>query len=254
MLPDTVAAGPAAGTGSTMPALPSSVDPEQLTGYVWPIHDARIMTWFGPVDGGFVVMGGQTIHDGMDLATFCGDPIHAAHSGTVLYAGRRFDPYLGYDAPLDAFYTRLRQRGDSYASLPIVVVVDDGNGYRSVYVHLAQAAVKAGQHVVAGRTVVGLEGMTGNATGCHLHYELIRMDGPFVPVAPQEVAAWHYPAWVRERVDPLLVLDPFAAGAAREVPGIDPPSVSPSGPSREWILTMWRRRDGLIPQRPVPPR
>jgi murein DD-endopeptidase MepM/ murein hydrolase activator NlpD len=129
--------------------------------------------------------------------------------------------------------------------LPIVVVVDDGNGYRSVYVHLASASVKAGQHVAAGKTALGREGRTGDATGCHLHYELIRTDGAFIPVAPQEVATWHYPPFVRERVDPLLVLDPLAPNAARQVPGNDPPRVSPSGPTNAAIMATWAQRDAL---------
>ena len=236
-----------AGGGDTAVAIPASADPQDLTGYVWPVHDARITTWFGPIDsGGFVMFGDQAGHDGLDLATYCGDLVRAAHDGVVLYAGRRFDPYLGYDQPLDAFYARLHQLGVGDLSLPIVVVVDDGDGYRSVYVHLAVASVRAGQRVQAGQTVLGREGMTCNATGCHLHYEVIRMDGPWVAVAPQEVARLHYPAWVRERVDPLLVLDLLAPGAARRVPGLDPPSPPPSGYTFPELLDLWRLRDAPL--------
>jgi murein DD-endopeptidase MepM/ murein hydrolase activator NlpD len=32
---------------------------------------------------------GTTFHDGIDLATFCGDRVVAAHDGIVLAAGRR---------------------------------------------------------------------------------------------------------------------------------------------------------------------
>lgn len=236
--------GPKLDAGDTTPAVPTSADPEQLTGYVWPIQGARITTWFGPIDsGGFVMFGSQAGHDGIDLATYCGAPVRAAHDGRVLYAGRRFDPYLGYDEPPDAFYAQLRALGASDLSLPIVVVVDDGNGYRSAYVHLASASVRAGQRVTAGETVLGREGRTGNATGCHLHYELIRMDGPWLAVAPDQIARYHYPAWVRQRVDPLLVLDPLAPGAARRVPGLDPPTVSPSGYTYQGLLALWRLRD-----------
>jgi murein DD-endopeptidase MepM/ murein hydrolase activator NlpD len=105
--------------------------------------------------------------------------------------------------------------------------------------------VHTGQ-VVRGGQALGREGRTGHATGCHLHYELIRMDGAFVPVAPALVAKWHYPAWVHERIDPLLVLDPFAAAAARPIPGIAPPQVSPSGPPFSAILAMWRLRDATV--------
>lgn len=236
--------GPLIDVGDTTPLVPTSAPPLELTGYVWPIHNARITTWFGPItSGGFVMFGDQAGHDGVDLATYCGDPIHAAHDGTVLYAGRHFDPYLGYDAPLTAFYARLKAVGATDLALPIVVVVDDGNGYRSVYVHLSKATVRAGQKVAAGRTVLGLEGRTGDATGCHLHYELIRMDGPWMTVAPFWVTSLDYPDFVRERVDPLLVLDLLAPGAARRVPGLDPPSPPPSGFTYEQLVQMWRLRD-----------
>ena len=53
--------------------------------------------------------------------------------------------------------------------LPIVVVIDDGNGYRSLYAHLSAVRVKPGQHVRAGQ-VIGYEGSTGMSTGCHVHF------------------------------------------------------------------------------------
>ena len=40
------------------------------------------------------------------------------------------------------------------------------------------------QEVRAG-DVIGREGMTGFATGCHLHYTLVRMDGPWQVVVPE---------------------------------------------------------------------
>ncbi len=110
---------------------------------------------------------------------------------------------------------------------PIVVVVDDGNGYRSMYVHLGQATVKVGDHV-RHRTVIGYEGRTGNANGCHVHYELVRMDGRWMRVARQLVKEYGYPAWERERVDPLRVLDLKDKRAGRCVPGLRPPRLPAS--------------------------
>lgn len=220
---------PSAPWGDTVPAEPApptSAEPEALRGYVWPLRTARITTWFAPTDGGFVMIDRQRVHDGIDLATFCGDYVTAAHDGTVVYAGRRFDPYVGFSEPPDAFYALLAKRGASIARLPIVVVIDDGNGYHSLYVHLRQALVKRGQVVRAGDRI-GREGMTGHASGCHLHYGLVRMDGDYVAVAPQLVKKWRYPAFVRERIDPMRVLSLSQPGAGRMVPGIPPPRVSP---------------------------
>ena len=132
------------------------------------------------------------------LATHCGDRVRAAHDGTVLYAGRNFDPYIGYWGDPSPIYDRLERLG-RVNNQPIVVVIDDGNGYRSMYVHLQKASVEPGQAVVAG-DVIGLEGMTGFATGCHLHYTLIRMDGPWQQVVPG-LARFGYPPFVRERVE-----------------------------------------------------
>ena len=192
----------------TPPPDPTSQPPATLTGYVWPVINGRISSPFAARDGGFVMVDGKATHDGLDLATWCGDKIRAGHDGTVLYAGRKFDPLLGYSKPIGAdFYSHI----SNLNSLPIVIVIDDGNGYRSIYVHLSVAKVGVGDVVKAGQTI-GYEGATGHATGCHLHYGLIRMDGAWQPVNPSLLNL--YPPLVRERIDPLLVLplrDPDAA-------------------------------------------
>ncbi len=224
--------------GDTAPsssAVPRSLPPEALTGYVWPVRGARITTWFEHTRGGFVVLDVGRVHDGIDLATFCGDWVLAAHDGTVLYAGRKFDRYIGYNGPLDAFYAEMERRKLKSNALPIVVVIDDGNGYRSLYVHLREALVTAGDTVKAGQRI-GREGATGHATGCHLHYSLIRMDGPYQAVAPELVEAWHYPRLLRERVDPMRVLSLEQDGAGTIVWGGEPPPRSPGyGSSEEMV-------------------
>jgi murein DD-endopeptidase MepM/ murein hydrolase activator NlpD len=202
---------PSAVSGSPAPVLslakvgpPQSVEPEDLTGYIWPVKKALITSRFAPRDfGGFVIIDGQEVHDGLDIATHCGDKVRAAHGGTVLYAGRNFDPYIGYWGDAAPIYARLERLGRTNEQ-PIVVVIDDGNGYRSMYVHLQEAIAEAGQPVAAG-DIIGLEGMTGFATGCHLHYGMIRMDSIWLEVVPR-LAQYGYPPYVRERVDPLRVL------------------------------------------------
>jgi len=187
---------------SPSPEGPTSVPPEELTGFVWPLRNARLTSGFGPRSDGNIIIDGERYHDGIDLATWCGDKIRAAHSGTVLYQGRKFDEYGGYSDSLDAFYARLDRIG-GLSLIPIVVVIDYGNGYRGLYAHLSKAIVEAGDVVEAGQ-VIGYEGATGRATGCHLHYALIRMDGEWLPVTPSLVDSLRYPPFVRERVDPLL--------------------------------------------------
>jgi murein DD-endopeptidase MepM/ murein hydrolase activator NlpD len=218
--PPSSAAPGASPAASVAPPSPTATPetrsdpPEKLKGYVWPLRGARLTSRFGPRADGFVVVDGQRMHDGMDLATFCGDKIRAAHDGVVLYAGRKFDPYLGYSDSLDRLYARITNMNN----FPVVVVIDDGNGYRSVYVHLSASGLKVGAgDVVKAGQVIGLEGATGRATGCHLHYSLIRMDGPWQDVSPAHQSL--YPPRVRERVDPFLVLSlghPDAPARVRE--------------------------------------
>lgn len=206
---------------------PTSANPEDLTGYRWPIRrSGRITSFFDYRDDGFLAVNGKRIHEGLDMTTTCGDEVWAAHGGQVLAAGRRFGPFMGFNATLDVFYERLQKKG-SMTDLPIVVVIDDGNGYRSAYVHLQDATVEPGDRVKAGQ-VIGHMGATGNASGCHLHYELFRMDGGWMQVSKQRVKEDRYPTAVRERIDPLRVLDLRDKDAPHVTPGL----VKPKNPPR----------------------
>jgi murein DD-endopeptidase MepM/ murein hydrolase activator NlpD len=193
-----------------------------VEGYEWPLPGAWITTYFAPASYGSMVLGGETIHNGLDMAVGCWTPIRAAHDGTVLYAGRRAERHLGFSSSPQPSYDELARRKLTSRALPIIVVVDDGNGLVSVYAHLARATVKRGQVVAAGQPI-GFEGATGQATGCHLHYSVFIADGPWVPVAPTLVEQWRYPRWMRLRIDPLLVLPLDSPDAAVPVDGLAPP-------------------------------
>ena len=181
--------------------------PETLTGYIWPLRNARLTHPFGPSKWGSRIVDGQLFHDGLDLATSCGDRIRAAHAGTVLAAGRHYDEFVGWDGDLTAYTDRLDAK-QLWSTLPIVVVIDDGNGYRSIYAHFGKVIVAPGDVVAAG-DLIGYEGMTGRATGCHLHYGLFSPDET-ARFGLDPVAAEHMllPSEMIARVDPLLVLPP----------------------------------------------
>ena len=164
----TYLAGPIEQAVVVAPAGPPPV--ASLTGYQWPIAHPRITLPFGPTPWGTFVVDGQRFHDGIDIATFCGDRVLAAHDGTVIAAGRHFDTLMGWVGHLDRYFARL-DAGHLWWELPMVVVVDDGNGYRSIYAHFGQVKVQRGDTVHAGQ-LLGFEGATGHATGCHLHYGL----------------------------------------------------------------------------------
>lgn len=55
------------------------------------------------------------------------------------------------------------------------VTIDHGNGYKSRYAHLASVAVGIGDKVARGQSL-GTIGQSGNSTGIHLHFEIIKDD------------------------------------------------------------------------------
>ncbi len=99
-------------------------------------------------------------HMGTDYAAPVGTPVHAAGDGRVSFAGRKG----GYGNAL---------------------VLAHGNRIATLYGHLSRFApgIRAGRAVRQGETI-GFVGMSGLATGPHLHYEY-QMNG--VPKNPQTV-------------------------------------------------------------------
>ena len=176
-----------------------------LTGYVWPLNRAQITLPFGPTYWGEMVVNGQLFHDGLDITTGCGDKVHAAHDGVVLAAGRHYDDYVGWAGDLTAYYRWLTTHR-IWDTVPLVVVIDDGNGYRSIYVHEATLTVVAGQRVKAG-DVIGIEGESGLATGCHVHYSIFNtLETQTFALNAGVIQRDHLPPAEIARVDPLLVL------------------------------------------------
>jgi len=202
-------------------AAPTPAAPATLRGYVWPLPRGRLTLPFGPSWWGSRVVDRQRFHDGIDLATFCGDRIVAAHDGIVLAAGRRYDRWMGWRGDLSAYTQRLDEKR-AWSTLPIVVVIDDGNGYRSVYAHFSKVVVMQGQRVRAGQ-LIGYEGATGRASGCHLHYGLF---SPFerstFAIRPDVVKRMQAPASQTARIDPLLVLPERAEPGAQPTPAAIP--------------------------------
>jgi murein DD-endopeptidase MepM/ murein hydrolase activator NlpD len=100
-------------------------------------------------------------HTGIDMAyqNGCGGPIYAAGDGLVMADGR---PNLAY--------------GDT----AIGVVIGHSQRLQTWYWHLSSEIVSVGQDVEVG-DLIGYEGATGMATGCHLHFQVNLDDQPVNP-------------------------------------------------------------------------
>jgi hypothetical protein len=126
-------------------------------GFIWPVT--------GRISGRF---GNQRIyngdpkapHSGMDIAVPQGTPVKAPADGIITFA--KPDLYL---------------TGGT-------VLLDHGFGLSSNFLHLSRIDVKVGQHVRQG-DVIGAAGMTGRATGPHVHWGFnwfgVRLDPLLLP-------------------------------------------------------------------------
>ncbi|HEX7278875.1 MAG TPA: M23 family metallopeptidase [Solirubrobacterales bacterium] len=121
-------------------------------------------------------MGAGRNHQGVDIGSPCGTPLVAAQPGRV-----RFVKY--------------HSRAGNYAVIDVKNSVND-----LVYMHMREAAsVRPGQSVGAGQAI-GFVGDTGNASGCHLHFEI--WEGAYYgggsPIDPMP----YLEAWDRHRKRP----------------------------------------------------
>jgi murein DD-endopeptidase MepM/ murein hydrolase activator NlpD len=96
-------------------------------------------------------------HSGIDIASPIGTPVTASLSGTVLATGN----------------TDLIRGCYSYGKWVMII---HGNGINTLYSHLSEIDVTKGQSVGTGQ-VIGLSGMTGYATGPHLHFGVYATEG-----------------------------------------------------------------------------
>jgi len=114
--------------------------------FMWPTsgHISQKFAWY---------------HQAVDIANPSNPEIVASQGGTVITAGWNAGGYGNY------------------------VVVDHGNGYKTLYAHMVNNSivVKAGQRVNQGQKL-GVMGSTGRSTGTHLHFEVIGPSGHLNPL------------------------------------------------------------------------
>jgi len=95
-------------------------------------------------------------YNAVDIINSCGSPIYASADGIVVEARKGWN--LGYG---------------NY------IKIQHFNGTLTVYGHLGEIYVKEGDKVSQGQTL-GTMSDTGNANGCHLHFEIRGAQNPFV--------------------------------------------------------------------------
>jgi len=105
------------------------------------------------------------------------------------YGARGHHPHSGIDvaAPLGTIVVASApghavRAGDRWGHYGIVVLIDHGQGFETLYAHCARVFVHPGEDVYAGQAVAAV-GRTGNATGPHLHFELWQGGGRRDPLA-----------------------------------------------------------------------
>jgi biotin carboxyl carrier protein len=131
--------------------------------FIWPAK-GRISGKFGSQR---IYRGGEagSFHSGIDIAPGAGAPIVAPADGVVVLAAEQLFSLEGH-----------------------LLILDHGAGLNSAFLHCDSLAVKVGDRVRQGQAIATV-GMTGRATGPHLHWSL---------------------TWRGARLDPLLFAGPMS--------------------------------------------
>lgn len=103
------------------------------------------------------ILGVKRFHEGIDINCDYGTDVHSPGDGKVVAVERR-------------------------AGFGLVVEIDHGFGYVTIFAHLSKAIVKLGNSVKRGQ-IIAESGNTGLSTGPHLHYE-VHHDG--IPIDPTD--------------------------------------------------------------------
>jgi murein DD-endopeptidase MepM/ murein hydrolase activator NlpD len=117
----------------TATAPPPANVPQATGNFMWPTS-------------GYITQGYWSGHQAIDIGAPTGTPIYAADAGYVSAAGWM----------------------EGYGNC---LIINHGNGFETLYAHMSEIRVVAGQGVHRG-DLIGLVGSTGHSTGPHLHFEI----------------------------------------------------------------------------------
>jgi murein DD-endopeptidase MepM/ murein hydrolase activator NlpD len=156
-------------TGSPDSASAAQAGPTAASSFLFLDHQFPIRGRHDYGSGAAAFGAGRTghIHQGQDVFAKCGTPLVAARGGKVKFAG-------------------FQSRAGNY-----IVIDGEATGQDYVYMHLQAPALFSKGDAVRTGDAIGAVGDTGDADGCHLHFEL-----------------WSAPGWYTggEPVDPLPAL------------------------------------------------
>lgn len=126
--------------------IPDAKPQNIIKGFIWPTSGRFITCGYGwrrnPITGG-----GREFHSGLDIRANY-EWVKAAMYGKVTFGG-----WMG-----------------GYGK---AVIIAHPDGSKTLYAHLSQVIVQAGQYVKQGQTIAK-SGNTGRSTGPHLHFEIIK--------------------------------------------------------------------------------
>ncbi len=147
LLPDI----PAGDTNIILTAVPTSpilqiTTAFQSTTLLMPVNNATVSSHFGERSN--PITHNAETHKGVDLAAPKGSDIFAAEGGTVI----------------------LSQKSASYGNY---IIIDHGNGMQTLYAHCSKLLKRVGDTVEKG-DIIARVGSTGQSTGPHLHFEVIK--------------------------------------------------------------------------------
>lgn len=125
------------------------------------VSSASPFSFQKPVEGGYVSQRFSFYHPAFDIAAPLGSPLHPVGSGVVSFAG-----------------FQAGGKGN-------VVIVDHGDGLKTLYAHMGKIYVGVG-NAVNTNSELGTIGLTGRTTGPHVHFEVYDHDrtvdpGNFLP-------------------------------------------------------------------------
>lgn len=157
-----------------------------------PLDFTRVSSVFNPRRK-HPISGVVRAHKGVDYAAPTGTPIWAAGDGRIQFSGRK----------------------GGYGN---VVMIDHGKGISTVYGHMSRfgKSARAGRSVKQG-DIIGYVGMTGAATGPHLHYEYrvkgVHKNPATIPLPRTEIPS-NYLAEFRSQSDSALAKLQLTSGGA----------------------------------------